>query len=155
MSKAKAQIKNRISFVPTDKLKDMILEIQEKFGYLTMTNVVVEAIIQMHTRAFPAYIQKKAEPMTAEDKIKREEDRKKIREERERQKFLDVANLLEGEIVAGESGGEVCKFYRYADTERYEMEVPLTRLTQDLVDNQYSPSKEKVEELRAKGKTKY
>lgn len=139
-----------ILFRPTEKALEMIEEIKQEKGYAHKTNVIAEAIIQMHAKVFPAYVQKRIEPLTPEEKIKREEERQEIRKKQELDKKLDIANRLEGTVE-----GTVCKFYRYSDTERYEMEVPLARLSEDMVETQYSPSKEKVLELQKKKKTKY
>ena len=130
-----------ISFRPPEVILQMIDDIQTLKGYEGMSAVLYQAIREMHARSFPAYA-------TTGKKIARRN------EDEEEHPNMAIARKLGGAIVERDSG-PACVYYNFHKSHAYRQEVPLDALTDAMIRNQYSPSKLKVEELRAKGKTDY
>lgn len=145
-------MKKVISF--TDRLTEMVEEIQEAKGYTTFTSVVHQAIIDLHTRTFPAYLKSPKAAESPEDRVRRKAEEKKAKEEGVREEKLEIAKALKGKVVS-EAGNEFCVYYTYTGKKRYEQKIPLMLLTTDVLKNQYHPSKEKVEQYQKEGKTDY
>ncbi len=148
------EIKKRtISF--TDRMDEMIEEIKSAKGYISTSAVIHAAIIELHSKAFPAYANRplaKDEPVA--DKIKRKQAEKDAKAELIRQEYLRIAEALGGRVV-NENGNEYCIYYTYFSKRRYEQKVPLHMLSTDLIPIQYQPSREAVEKLQKDGKTEY
>ena len=130
-----------ISFRPPEVILKMIDDIQQLKGYEGMSAVLYQAIREMHAKSFPAYAPtgKKIASRNADE---------------EEHPNMAIARKLGGAIVDRDAG-PACVYYNFHKSRAYRQEVPLDSLTDAMVRNQYSPSKVKVEELRAKGKTDY
>ena len=142
----------RISFDPTVRQDQMISEIMNDRGYQQKTQVVYEAIAELHRKYFPPYLAHKLPSSNApEDKVRRKaqiEVAKKNMKAEEQKTICEIG--LNGQVE-----GESCRYYRYSSRKRYEQTVPLSMLDEAMLRNQYAPSKEKVEQLQAEGKTDY
>ena len=143
----------RISLSVTPRLLEMIEEIQKNKGYPTYVGVIHSAIIELHAKTFPAYMQRLKEE-TPEEKVSRKEAEKKAKEEFAKRELLEIAQQLEGEVVQ-DGEYEYCKYYTYAGPHRYEQKVPLRMLSSDLIKTQYQPSKEYVKKLQEDKKVNY
>lgn len=143
--------KKLIQFYATEKAEQMLREIQEYKGYSNRTVVIMQAIIDFHDTVFKDYIYKrKGLSRNEQKKSDRDIKNEEIHEER-----LKICNMLEGIAVQDISGAWYCRYYEYDGKKRNEQEVPFTMLSEELVRNQYYPSKEKVLGLRKDGKTEY
>lgn len=65
---------------------------------------------------------------------------------------MAICAMLEGKISPD---GETCTYYKYDEKLRFEQVIPISMLEQVMVDNQYTPNKERVLKLQELGKTKY
>ena len=141
----------------TGRMLDMIDEVTDIYGYGSVSAVIRQAIIDMHTRAFKykgVVPSKKRSDRTAEEVFEDEKAQKELKADVYEQQLLDMAKQLEGEIIE-RSGIKYCIYHTYVQRTRYKQELPLSKISRDLVDTQYQPSKEKVMALRDQGKTDY
>lgn len=145
-------IKKNITF--TDRLEEMVKELEEKKGYPSFSAVVHQAIIDMHNKAFPSYVREASVRETPEDRVRRKKEIKEAKEALAREEQLEIMADLEGDLVQTDTG-EFVRYYTYTNSKRFEQQVSLSSLTPDLVKTQYQPSREKVEKLRAEGKVDY
>ena len=67
-------------------------------------------------------------------------------------KQILLCTKLEGQISPD---GTTCTYYKYDEKLRFEQVIPISMLEQVMVDNQYTPSRERVLKLQELGKTKY
>lgn len=120
-------------------------ELMAEKGYSSMRAVVEEAIRMMHAKVFPIYAQSKRRPegTTAAQK-----------ENEEREEQLALVKKLNGTIEEID-GVEMCVFFNYHKKRRLEQRLPVDRLSDVLVRNQYVPSREAVEKLQKEGKVEY
>lgn len=133
----------RIAIKPSARLEEMIENLMREKGYSSKAEVVRSAVIRLHESTFPPYTQKG----------KSKKQQQKIEEVSEGE---TICKLLEGAIIADKNTGEKsCRYYVYDRKDRFEREIPLKALKRDLVPSQYSPSREKVEQLQADNKTNY
>jgi len=145
-------IKKNIAF--TEKMAEMVEELQEKKGYMSFSSVIHQAVVDMHTKAFPAYVREPSARETPEDRVRRKSEEKRAKEDIRREEQLAVMAELEGELIE-KAGVEYVKYYTYTNSKRYEQNVPLIEMSSDLVKTQYQPTRERVEKLREQGKTDY
>lgn len=144
------QVKKIIGFTP--RLIDMAGELQLKKGFPSFTAVVQHALIDMHSREFRDYSakRKQTDESAADAKLNLEEKKK----ERERNKFLDISKRLDG-VISLSGNTEMVEYYTYSKTQRFKQRMPLDHLTEEMVEKQYFPSRQAVEEARKAGKTDY
>lgn len=152
----------RQSFVVSPRMKQMLEDIQQHKGYLSISQAVTESISVHHMKLFGApryngehglaYNIKEATPEEEKERQRmanKEQYTKRKKEEKD-EEARSICTAMGGEVKGG-----LCFYYKYSDTERYMQEIPLSRMNPDMISNQYSPSREKVEELQRKGKVKY
>lgn len=126
---------------------DMLMQIQKGIGQKTLTGVFAHIVYETHRRMFPAYI---AAKVPRETKAEREAGERLSAEEVQ----LDIAKRLDGKITE-EGGTKVCTYYTYAMRDRYDQKFSLSLLTEDMVRNQYQPSREVVERLIKEKKVRW
>lgn len=141
-------IKKAMSF--TDRMGEMVEELQNKLGLMSFSGVVHFAITELYRKEFPAY----KETASPEERLKTKKMQKAMQEEEAMDEFRELAKALDGRIVV-EGGKEFCVYYNYTGRTRFEQKVPLNMLSSDLVKTQYQPSREKVEQYQKEGKTDY
>lgn len=139
-----------------DRMCEMIKEMKEARGYPNDSAVIYAAIIDMHTREFPPYKKPSvSEPTTPEDKVRQKQQEAEVRERMEREQQVSICEELGGEVFEDATGHSYCRYFTYAGKKRYEQEVSIDQLTEDLVKVQYQPDKETVLRLQEEGKTSY
>lgn len=137
-----------MTLIPSPELEKMLDELQAT-GYSNRSQIMVAALINFHRKIFPVYAKAPPPPVTPEEAAAHD---KQVREAKLKAKHdaqLSICSQLDGKVK-----GNICVYFKYADSERFEQEVPLSRMSQSLVETQYSPSKEKVLALLAKVKNK-
>jgi hypothetical protein len=138
----------------TDRLVDMVQELENHKGFPSFSAVVHSAIIEMHSKTFPGYIRPLAKDENPADRLKRKQRDNDVKKEMVRADMLAIVEQLGGK-VAVEAGKEFCVYFTYAGKKRFEQKVPIEMLSSDLVKTQYQPTREKVEQLQKEGKVDY
>lgn len=136
----------------TDRLDEMIQELMDEKGYAYKSQVLMEAVIQMHTKAFPAYSRREVSP---EERAARKASEKESEDMIVMNKRIAIAEKLGGKVSKSSSGNVLCSYYKYSGRKRYEQSVPISAIDETLLDSQYSPSKEAVQALQDKGEVDY
>lgn len=131
-----------ISTSHTQVVLDKLDAIIEQEGLMSRSAGVDHCIRVIHAKMFPAY----AAPRPAGTKFGGEEPRETVAEKTEREQGEICARL--GGVVEEGAGGKVCIFKNYHFDKEYEQEIPFGRLTEAMVQNQFTPSKEAVEKAR-------
>lgn len=141
----------------TKKLDEMVEEIRLEKGYKSFTSVIEFAIGELHAKVFKDYImaRKFTAAKTPEEKAELALRTKEIKAEREEAKLLDIAFRLGGKVTPDSGGGKRVQYYTYDKSNRYLQDVPLEMMDEEMVENQYFPSKEDVLQRQAKGKVNY
>lgn len=67
---------------------------------------------------------------------------------------LPICDELGGEVVS-KNNKQMCQYYTYFNKKRFLNEVSVDALSDDMIKNQYQPSKEKVMKLQMAGKVDY
>ena len=139
-----------------EDLINMVERFMRERGFDTISEVVKQSLRSFYAKEFPAYIEAKASvPRTLEDKIDYEERKKKAKEDAEEKRLREIADKLEGVVEKNANGNLVCRYFTYDKKNRYEQEIPLHFLEEDLVASQYSPSREDVEKRQKSGNVNY
>jgi Arc/MetJ-type ribon-helix-helix transcriptional regulator len=146
----------RIVFTASENFEKKLEELLLDSGFNSRSEVIRVAVDALHIKRFPRYGNTGGSsiPLTAEQKVLRDQEEKKAKEDLfiERQKA--ICQLLEGEVVE-KDGNISCRYYNYAFKKRYLQETPIRMLSNDMVKNQYSPSKEKVQKFQEEKQTDY
>lgn len=127
---------------PTERISEMVSEIRDAEGYESDTSVVFAGIRLLHAKTFPSYVQKRSTKGDGDDVP-------------ESDAGTDFCARLGGVVKTTDVGAKVCVFYNFNRGKALQQELPLTQLSETLVRNQYSPSKEIVQKIRAEGKAEY
>ncbi len=136
----------------TERQEEMIKELQEKRGFPTFTSAVHYCVAETHEKNFKDYAQRAK--MSPEEKAESDVKKDEAKLNREIEKQKKIAETLGGKVFA-EGGALYCEYFTYSKTSRYTQKMPLLNLTEELIANQYFPSKEVVEEYQKQGKTDY
>lgn len=146
-------VNKHIKFTP--RMVEMVERIQSELGLGSFSSAVHYAVAETHRKIAPAYAQTGRPGLTPEERVRNRKEQKQA----ELQSIIDekkvIAEQLGGEVYQLESGAWMCRYFTYDWNKRYQQEVSLTLLTPELVNNQYFPSREKVEALQKEGKTDY
>jgi Arc/MetJ-type ribon-helix-helix transcriptional regulator len=146
----------RISIIFNKEILAMVERFIKEKGYDTTSEVVKQAVRYLYAKEFPAYIEARKEiPKTLEDRVDYEDRKKALKEKKEEDRMVAICDALGGKVSTNEGGNKVCIYYTYDKKNRYEQELPLSFLTDDLITSQYSPSKEDVERRQNEGKVNY
>jgi len=146
-------IKKQLNF--TDVMVDKIEEIQAKHGLLSFTAAIHYCVVQTHRGDFKDYVvTKQAASKSESEKMEEKETAQDARDQKEYDKKAVICGALAGEVKK-KDGVNICVYYDYNRTRRYEQEMPFKELSETLVSKQYIPSKEAIEKLQKAGKTKY
>jgi Arc/MetJ-type ribon-helix-helix transcriptional regulator len=146
----------RISIIFNKEILAMVERFIKEKGYDTTSEVVKQAVRALYTKEFPAYVEaRQSVPKSIEDKIDYEDRKKMVKEKKEEDRCVEICKALGGTIELNDGGNKVCKYFTYDKKNRYEQELPLLFLTEDLIASQYSPSREDVERRQAEGKVNY
>ena len=130
----------RQTFNFSSRTGDMIDIFQNDKGYKTRTAAVEAMIAMAYEKSYPQEKYKRTNSSGTETSTDSAE--------------LVCVKKLGGKVVDG-ANGKVCQYFTYDYAERYEQEVPMSMVNDDLIQGQYEPSRAEVEELQAKGKVNY
>ena len=146
-------IKKTLTF--SERMVEMVREIKDLKGYPTFSSVIHQSIIELHTKLKPAYIRENVPLKTAEEKARAKHDIKEAELQIVIDEQIKLCKKLGGTVVDDAAGGELrCHYSTYNFKAIYEQNIPLSMLSEDMLANQYHPSKQRVEDLLAKKKTK-
>lgn len=146
----------RVSIVFNEDIQAMVTRFQTEKGFDTVSEVVKQAVRVMYAKEFPNYVEaKRAVPKSPEEKADYERRKREQNEKEEEERYLKIVEALGGTVRTNDGGNKVCVWYTYDKKNRYENELPLTFLTEDLIASQYSPSKEDIEKRQKEGKVNY
>lgn len=147
-------VKKLLTFTPV--VWEMIERIKNEKGYASSSAVVYQAVINMHDKIFVPYANRSVgKNMTAEEKIRKEEEEKEARSKVDLEKKVAICQTLGGQTVKQNDGSLLCKYFTYSFSKRYLQEIPVNLLTDDLIRNQYAPSKKDVLKLQENKKVEY
>ena len=137
------------------RMMEMIKEIKELKGYHADSAVIQQGVVELHAKSFPAYVKPVREPRTAEEKVRekfaiKEAEKLVVTEEQAK-----ICEKLGGQVLdGGAEVGMMCYYKNYNFKNVYPQEVPLSQLSEDMIKNQYHPSRQRVEALLSKDKPK-
>lgn len=157
MSEEKKETKFKIITVRLNSQHiNFVEKIGEKLGMNT-SEIVKQAIREMHANEFKDYVVGRVagSSRTPEDRASRQLATKEAKRKIEEDGYLAIAEQLDGRVETGAGGGKVVKWFMYDKKNRYEQQLPLDMMSEDLVTAQYFPSKEDVLERQAKGEVNY
>ncbi len=129
----------------TDIMLERIDDIRLKYGFPNLSVTINYIIAENYKREFKDYVMVK--------KID-DEEKNTVKKQDTHDKQSAVCLSLEGEII-DKAGTAYCVYHTYNRKNRYKQEIPLADITEDLLNMQYFPSKEKVEELEKEGNVNY
>lgn len=145
----------RKNMVFTERTVEMAEEIKRVRGYHSFSAVLQQGVVELYSKCFPSYSTPGKHMASTKDRLRMKAEEKEARQEAVLQEKMAVAKLLEGQVIEMPGIGLVCKYYTYSGPKRYEQQVSINFLTEDLLQSQYFPSREKVEYLQKNGKTDY
>lgn len=135
----------------TQRMDEMIKEIQQIRGLPTSSATIYYCIAETHSKAAPAY----ARPMvkeTAEERLKQKQAEKKAKEDLVIAEQTLLCQQLGGS-VQDRDGFPYCVYNTYFYDKENQQEVPLKMVSEDMLKNQFAPSREIVlKKLEEKGK---
>lgn len=146
---------NKKTIAVTETTQQMVTDIRESLGLLHDAEVYRLAIAEKHQSLFPKYlsgskVSKRGRP-TKDDSGETQESKKKAEQNEKERAMRSICGELGGEVIE-ENGSKKCVYRTWNYENSYEKKIDLENLNQSLLENQFSPSKEKVEErLTAKG----
>lgn len=147
----KKQKTTRITFNVSEKMKEMINDLIEKTGLMTQTHVINSALLLFHQKTFKDYIENRPSgKLSVEEKVDYELQRQEIKKKKQDDKGKAICQKLSGKLETS-GNGYVCRYFNYSRHGKHEQALPLDHLTEELVELQYQPSKEKLKELIEKG----
>lgn len=132
----------------TERHRELIEEIMVSKGYPSITSVIQQAVIQMHATLFKDYV------MAKKSRADQPTEAPGTKKSQQTDSFMSIADNLGGSVT--EKGGVLMvKYYTYNRKNRYEQEVPLSTMSDIMLEKQYFPSKEEVISLQKEGKVNY
>lgn len=150
-------MKVRKTFLVDEGLVEVIKKLKKDNHYNSETAVIIEAVMSLNRKLNPGYVVSRAETRakTPEQKLDEEDERKRIKKQREEDAQMVIVNALEGRVSIGAGGGKVVKYYTYDRKNRYQQQLPIDMMSEDLIASQYFPTKEDVLARQAKGEVNY
>ena len=121
------------------------------------TAVVELAINQLYNKTFPAYVAARniAVAKTPEDRAEQQMEIARVKKQKEEEELLAIATALGGKIITNDSGNKMVEFHNYDKNSRYLQKLPLRMMNEELVKDQYFPSREDIEKRQVEGKVNY
>lgn len=138
------------------QLVDLVEKIKTELGYTT-SGVVQQAIRDMHKRTFPSYVAARniAAAKTPEDRAEQQMEIARVKKQKEEEALLAIANALGGKIIVNDGGSKMVEFHNYSKNSRYLQKLPLRMMNEELVKDQYYPSRKDIEQRQVEGKVNY
>lgn len=122
---------------------DMLDQIVEAGGYMSRSAAVDQCIRAMHAKMFPAY----SAPRPATVKPSADDKRETTAEKTEREQ-IELCEELGG-VVEGDGAARVCVYSNWHFAKEYVQRIPVGKLTHQMVENQFTPSREAVEKAKS------
>lgn len=139
----------RLSMTLNPTLAIMIEDLRKVRGDSNNTETIKEAIRFYHSKKFPVYASANTKP----------DNEQVIRSKVVLGAVKQDVKTKEAESICAQLGGVVngntCSYFKYDERDRYSQEVPLSLLSADLVQSQYVPNREEVQEYKRKGLANY
>lgn len=135
---------------PNEALLELVDKLQNdpRNAYSSKADVWYQAVREMYARQNPAYklaVQSRP-PRTAKEKVIDQEAQKTARKQIKEDEKLAIAEALGGKLIDYGTAGKNVQWYTYYGKGGRDLqEMPLEMLTKELIDNQFSPSREEVE----------
>lgn len=125
------------------RMEEMLSELIERTGMVTNSEIVRQAISEMHQRVTQGGVILKTTRPGADRAFLSGRPRAMTKEEKEHQEQIAVCNALKGTLTPDGTG---CVFTMYEKVnpklvEKHEQELPLSHLTPETLRTQYKPSK--------------
>ena len=149
--------KIRKTFLFSPSLVEVVKKLKDDMNQNSETAVVIEAINALNRKINPGYISQRvmSASKTPEDKAETQIRIQEIKKQKEEEALLVFATALEARITLSDSGSKMVEFYNYDKGNRYFQKLPLRMMNQQLVDDQYYPSREEIKKRQAEGKVNY
>lgn len=146
----------RKSIIITKKLSEMVDEIRKEKGYKSFVSVIELAIGELYSQVFKDYVmaRNKQSAKTPEEKAEASLKIQEIKKQKEEDILLAIAAKLDGR-VSGPMGDRRVKYFTYDKSNRYEQEVPLEMMSEELIDAQYYPDQPTILRRQKEGKVNY
>lgn len=116
-----------INFIPGEVVYEKMMEIKSKRGIGTTTELIKFCIYEAYEKEFPVYKQEafRRAQNTPEKKaislVEKEMTKEKVRLELARQEKVNICNLLEGTVLTGDNGREVCQYTQYSHASPWQI----------------------------------
>jgi hypothetical protein len=150
-------MKIRKTYLLDEGLIEIMQKIKQDNHYNSETAVVIEAVMSLHRKLNPSYVASRSagSGRTPEERAKMQMDIAEHKKKTAEDKLLAIAEKLGGEILVDGNGDKYVKYYTYDKKNRYEQQLTLEMMNEELVASQYFPSKEDVLERQKKGEVNY
>jgi hypothetical protein len=138
----------KITIALTPRVEEMLNHLMEVKGYMSKSAIIYQGIMTIYDKQFPSYVL--SPKLSPEETLKKKNEIEDLKEQQVLAKQEAICDLLEGTIKNGE-----CEYYTYSKKQRFQQSEAIENLSQDMVELQYSPSKEVVLKLQKDGKCDY
>lgn len=147
----------RKTFLFSPELVEVIKKLKEDMHQNSDTAVVIEAINSLNRKINPGYVvaRSASASKTPEDRADEQLRIQEIKKKREEDALLAIAEKLGGRVSLDDGGQKIVKYFTYARNTRFLQQMPLTMMTDELVEHQYFPSRVDIEKRQAEGKVTY
>jgi len=141
---------------------NMMNEIMERKGFMSISEVVRNAVSLYHASVFKDYVEQrrasqamsnKTPEERAEFEVKKREAKKKFAKESREEEGRSICNTLDGDLIEpeGGKGSVMCKYSNFVvvqgEVEISYQTVPIAQLEPTHIARQYDPSREEIEEI--------
>lgn len=149
-------MKIRKTYLMNEGMVSKIKAIQEEKNFTSETMVVVVALNLLYDKTFKDYVVGRGgRTLSDDEKADSQIKVADLKKQKEEARLLEIAKALNGEVIFNDGGGKVVRYFTYDKSNRYEQELPLTMMSEELISSQYFPSREEVEKRQKAGKVNY
>ena len=154
MTNKKRNIK---AFAFSDEFMQVLERAKQSSRHTSYTAVIIQAVMDLDRKLNPLYRgAMMTRNLSAEEKAEKQVQIAEAREKTLHDKKMTLVAMLGGEVEVYEEGEEKrVQYYKYDRNYRDLQDIPLDMLTEELVAEQYVPSKEDVLKRQKEGKVKY
>ena len=142
----------RITLYLSDTMNAMLTRLRDDRVDTSFSETIRECIRALYTKTYPEYKEK----ITLSTKTiltdEQKETMEKLQAQKVKTKQKQICLLLGGKMNKEETE---CTYYVYDEKLRFEQTVPLSTLNENMVETQYTPSRERVKELQDKKQVLY
>lgn len=146
------RVRRTVSF--TERTEEMMEQLMEVRAYPNISALLSQGVNELYTSCFPAYARAPKVAMTPEEKVHAKMAQKKAKEDIIDAEQAKICDTLGGTVVTNENERKECHYSTYSFDDVFEQIVPLSFMTNTMIQGQYHPSKERCEELIAKKNAK-